>query len=67
MDLDGNVLFVMNYTAGMTAVDFSVDETGFEPYYLYTEGDSTGYSRCILTYDELGYLQNVEYVVNSKN
>lgn len=60
-DETGNILFVMNYTAGMTAVDLSQGPDGIRPYYLYPGGENKGYSRCILSYDKDGYLSHVEY------
>lgn len=64
---DGTILFVMNYTAGMTAVDLSLLPDGIEPYFLVIDGRQSEFSRCVFTYGDRGELTAVQYFPSSRH
>lgn len=67
MDSAGNVLFVMNYCAGMDAADFSRHTDGIDPYFLTLDGKTTEWARCLFDYDDTGTLTAISYRTNSRN
>lgn len=66
-DQEGYILFVMNYSAGTTAVDFSRYPDGWTPYFLTLNGERTNFSRCLFVYDSEGQLSEIQYFSNSRN